>query len=100
MILSLGNAQFQRKKMLVGCGVYFQEHFSRIFVTNRPKFLIISKIKKRFPGVPIIFIDDTKEHHDLVNKYVPGIITIQYSNLSGESLDSLERKILKHARKS
>lgn len=100
MVLSMGDAKFQRKKMFVGCGANFQKHFVCILVTSRPKFLIISSVRKKFPGKPIIFIDDTKENLDLVKKYIPGIITIYYSNLSGESLGSLERKILKYARSS
>lgn len=100
MILSMGSAPFQRKKMFVGCGADFQKHFTRIFVTSRHKFLTISRIKKRFPEVPIIFVDDTKENLDLVKKYVPGVATIHYSNLSGESPGNLERKILKYAKRS
>jgi hypothetical protein len=99
IILSTGNSSFQRKKMFVGCGVNFRKHFAGIFVTTRPKFLLLSKICKRFAGLPLLFIDDTRENLELAKRHVPGIITIYYSNLSGRSLLSLEREILKYAKK-
>jgi len=99
IILSMGHSSFQRKKMFVGCGLSFRKHFAKIFVTTRPKFFILSKIYQRFSDLPVLFIDDTKEHLELARKNVPGIITIYYSNLSGESLLNLERKILKYAKR-
>lgn len=98
MILSLGDAQFQRKKMFIGCGLSFRNHFVRICTTVRPKFLILAKIRKDNPGVRIIFVDDTKENLEQAKKNVSGIITIHYSNISGHSLKSLEEKIISYVR--
>lgn len=98
MILSMGSAPFQRKKMFVGCGSDFGKHFVRIFVTTRPKYITLLKICKQFPGLSLIFIDDTKENLDLVREHAPNVKTIHYSNLSGVSLGGLERKILRHVK--
>lgn len=99
MIVSMGSAPFQRKKMFVGCGVGFRNHFVKIIVTAKPKYFTILKISKKHSNVPIIFIDDTKENLDLVKRYIPEVKTIHYSNFSGRSLAHLEKKILTYAKK-
>ena len=99
MILSMGDAKFQRKKMFIGCSASFRNHFVRIYTTLRPKFLTLARIKKHFSGSRIIFVDDTEENLELVRKHIPEIATIYYSNISGHSLQNLEKQIL-HAAKT
>ncbi len=100
LILSLGNAQWQRKKMFVGCGSSFPRHFARIYTTRRPKHFILSQIKKRFPDKPVIFVDDTEENLNLAKKHVPELITVYYSNINGHSLDSLEKRIISYVKQT
>lgn len=99
MILSMGNARYQRKKMFFGCSKTFPGHFLKIMITTRPKYSTLLKIQKKYRGTPLIFIDDTKENLELAKKHVPGIKTIYYSNLSGKSLAHLEKDILSYAEK-
>lgn len=98
MILSLGNAAFQYKKMQ-SCGTAFPNHFQKICVTTRPKYLALRKTKRQHREIPLIFVDDTRENLALAKKHVPGIFTIYYSNKSGHALHILERKILKYAKR-
>lgn len=98
MVVSKGSAPYQRKKMFVGCGIGFTRHFASLIVTPRNKHFTIAKIKKMYPAVPMIFIDDTKENLDLVKEHVPGVKTIHYSNVSGGSLSTLEKQILAYAK--
>lgn len=97
IILSLGSTSHQYKKIFTGCGASFLKHFERMYVTTRPKFLTLLKIQKKYPGLPLIFIDDTRQHLLLAKKHVPGINTIFYPNFSRRSLKSLEKKILHRA---
>lgn len=97
-IVSAGHARYQYQKMLYGCGTAFRAHFKKTVVTTRPKHIALQKIQKRHQGVPLFFIDDTREHLRLAKKHIPGIIAIHYSNARGRSLRAIERTILKHAK--
>lgn len=98
MILSMGSAPFQYKKMRVGCGRTFSRHFVKIVVTKKPKYLTLAQLKRRFSGVPFLFIDDTKEHLLLAKRHVPGIQVIHYSNASKRTIRDLEQRILLYAK--
>lgn len=97
-IVSLGIPAFQYRKIL-SCGEGFAKHFTEIKVTPRPKYIEIAKIKKKYPDLPLIFIDDTKENLELAKEHVPDIFTIHYSNASSIPIRDLEKKIL-HAAKT
>lgn len=99
MILSMGSAPYQRRKMAIGCGASFENHFEKIMVTKRPKYFTLAKIFRQYAGQRIIFIDDTKNNLDLVRKYVPGITAIYYSNKNQKSLKALENKIFHYAKR-
>lgn len=99
IIVSFGASSYLRKRILVGCGRKFARHFTGIFSTRKPKYLILKKISRKYVAAPILFIDDTKTHLELVQKHIPGIITIHYSNASSRSsLERLEKKILHYAK--
>ena len=96
MILSFGTQAFQYKKIHVGCGHTFRRHFWKMRVTRQPKFLFIKKIIKSYPETPAFFIDDTKEHIDLVKKNLPRVKTVFYTGR--KSLKEVARLILKNAK--
>lgn len=98
IILSSGASSYQHKKIRVGCGKKFIRHFTKISTTRKPKFIYLRKLARRYPYTTIFFIDDTKKNLELVQKHVPGIITVHYSNVFGASLKNLEKKIL-HVKK-
>lgn len=99
MVLSMGNASFQYKKMFEGCGTSFGKHFTILIVTRREKYHTLRKFKNKYNGIPFIFIDDTRHNLDLAQMHVPNIKTIQYSNVTGHTLGWLEKQILHYAKK-
>jgi len=99
IILSLGAPSYQHKKIRVGCGKKFIRHFAKISTTRKPKFIYLKKLARKYPHTTIFFIDDTEENIQLVQKHVPEIVTVHYSNISGVSLKNLERGILLHVKK-
>lgn len=99
VILSFGASSYQHKKIRVGCGRKFIRHFIKISTTKKPKFIYLKKLARKYPHTAIFFIDDTKKNLELVQKHVPGIVTVYYSNIFGASLRNLERKILLYVKK-
>lgn len=97
VILSTGAASYQRKKINVGCSEEFRRHFIKILTTKRHKFLGIRRVSRRYPHLPVFFVDDTKSSIDLVRKYVPGVIAVHYDD--GWPLKKVEHVILRYARK-
>ena len=95
-ILSFGSAPAQYKKIHLGCGRGFARHFEKIMVTSGHKYPFLRALAARHKGIPIFFIDDTKEHIELVNEHVPAVKTIFYTNR--QSLAGVKRVILKHAK--
>lgn len=92
-IVSFGHPLFQRRKIHTGCGENFGRHFESIFVTSRgSKYRVIRRIVKKFPGNPVFFIDDTKEHIDLVRRHVPNVHAIHYT--PAHSLQKVRKEIL------
>lgn len=100
MILSAGATSYLRKRVQVGCGKKFIRHFAKIIATRKPKHLVLLKIRKNYPQLPLFFIDDTAKNLRLAGKHVPGIITFYYSTTSGKPLRYLENKILNYAKKA
>lgn len=94
IILSSGAASYLRKRVLVGCGERFARHFVKISATIKPKHSSLKKLAEQYSPLPIFFVDDTKSHIELVEKYVPRIVTIHYTHRW--SLRKVERTILAH----
>ena len=78
VILSFGSAPFQYRKIKAGCGKKFLEHFTRVLVTQKPKFIFLKRILRKYPALPVFFIDDKEEHIALVHKHIPKIFAIHY----------------------
>ena len=78
IILSFGSAPFQYQKIKSGCGKKFIEHFTKVLVTKKPKFIFLRCILRRYPALPIFFIDDKEEHIALVRKHLPQILALHY----------------------
>ena len=97
-ILSFGSTVPQYRKMRLGCGRGFTRHFKKIMVTSGPKHPFLNKLARRNHGIHTFFIDDTKEHIDLVKKYVPQVKTIFYTNK--KSLKDVARFVLSEGRKT
>lgn len=78
IILSFGSAPFQYKKIKAGCGKKFFEHFTKILVTKKPKFVSLKRILQKYPALPVFFVDDKEEHIALVRKHLPQISALHY----------------------
>lgn len=94
IIVSFGSPPHQYKKIATGCGEVFMRHLTKIFITQKPKYLILKRIARVFPARKIFFVDDTKEHLTLAKKYTPQVVTIHYTNLL--SLPKVEQNIITH----
>lgn len=92
VILSFGSAVPQYRKMHLGCGGGFTRHFKKIMVTNGHKYLFLDKLARRNHGINLFFIDDTREHIELVNRHVPDVKTIFYTR--NKSLKDIKRIVL------
>ncbi|QQG44960.1 MAG: hypothetical protein HYW89_03045 [Candidatus Sungiibacteriota bacterium] len=94
-LLSFGNGAYQGKKIKIAGGKTLR-HFEKLIVTGKPKHVFIKRIARRYFDLPIFFIDDTRSHIELVQKYIPRVCTIHYSGRL--SLRDVERTILnRHA---
>ncbi len=97
MILSFGTPSYQYLKIKMGCGKKFMRHFIRVKVTRGPKFLFIKELHRKFPRLPIFFIDDTRDHIILVKKHVPFVKTIHFT--SSHTLSKVAKRIIAYAQK-
>ncbi len=95
-LLSFGVPSFQYPKIKIGCGKNFMRHFIKIRVTKNPKFMFIKNIHRKFPQLPIYFIDDTSEHITLVKKHIPFVKTIHFT--SSHTLPKVAKYIVSHAK--
>lgn len=93
IILSQGAASYTHKRVKVGCGEKFTRHFIKIYAVRRPKFFLVKKLKRHYPDLSFFFVDDTKEHIELMKKYVPGVRTIHYTK--EWSLKKVERSVIR-----
>lgn len=96
-ILSFGSTVPQYKKMHLGCGKGFARHFEKIMVTSGHKHPFLNKLVRRNHGTRLFFIDDTKEHIELVNRHVPSVKTIFYTR--NKSLKDVRRIVLATTKK-
>jgi len=93
IVLNYGVPAYLRKR--VQCrlgGERFSRHFVKIIVTRRPKYLFLKKFCRRYPWLPLFFVDDAVSHIKLVKKYIPNIVTIHYTQ--GWSLEKVKQIIL------
>jgi hypothetical protein len=97
-VLSKGSAPYQYKKMDIGCGKSFRNHFEKLIVTPRAKYYTLLRLRRKYQSVPFVFVDDTKENLLLAKKHVPSIKTMYYSNSSDPSVRHLEKAILQYAK--
>lgn len=97
LILSFGSTAPQYRKIYLGCGRGFTRHFKKIMVTRGHKYPLLKKIIRRYRGVPVFFIDDTKEHIELVNRHAPDVKTIFYTRK--KSLKDVRRFVLATTKK-
>lgn len=92
IILSFGSAPFQYKKIKAGCGKKFIGHFTKVLVTRKPKFTFLRHVLRKYPSLPLFFIDDKEEHIALVRKHIPQISALHYKK--GWSVKKVARLVL------
>lgn len=97
IILSHGASSYFHKRVRVGCGEGFIRHFPGIFATHRPKHLFLLKLVRRYPALPIFFVDDTDKHIKLVWQNVPKVKALHYTK--GWTLKKVEKSILSAIKK-
>lgn len=91
IVLSHSNPSYLRKNIKVGCGVRFLRHFTKIYATRIPKYVLLKKLSNRF-SLPVFFVDDMDKHIELVKEHAPKVKTLHYTK--GWTLSKVEKIIL------
>ncbi len=96
IILSFGSAPFQYRKIKAGCGKKFLEHFTEVLITKKPKHIFLKRVLRKYPALPLFFIDDKEEHIALVRKHIPQISALHYKK--GWSVKKVARLVFAKTR--